>query len=358
MKFKTPITKTIVSSTFLLLIFFATQAFAEIIFQDNFENSPDWQSQQTVSKPAGGLDVTSLRNTCTKYCPPQYWTGYTAASSLWSDNRRLDTFILDSTGARGGSGKGITYNVENGTDVGAGWTGGRLLLWLGERGYTELYIRMFVKYPPDWIWEGRYRAANGLLQNTLQKLMRISTYNTDIYNKAHNPLYWGSSGMNYPAFIPDWYYNNSYTQWGTTFVPTVVKAPDYDSKGDGQSYTSVSLPPDNQWHCYEFHVKMNSVLGAADGVWEFYLDDVLQASRNNIVWKKTGADTSHNWNWLFFLDNVYLGAYPSADHREFPLYMDDVVVSTTRIGSKYVIAGQMGFQGLAAPAAPGGLRVQ
>ncbi len=88
-------------------------SYGEILFEDNFDNSPDWQSQQTVHKSQpGGKDIawpeTWIDYPCTQYCPPQGWTFYDAASSNWTDDRRNDTYILDFTGARGGYGTGIT----------------------------------------------------------------------------------------------------------------------------------------------------------------------------------------------------------------------------------------------------------
>lgn len=313
---------------------------AEVIFQDNFDNSPDWQSNQTISKSQpSGEDISWVHtrmDKCSTFCGPKNWTGYRAASSLWSDDRRKDTYVINAQGARGGTGKGITYNVENGMDVGAGWTGGGLNLWLGEQGYNDLYIRMFIKYPPEWIWTGSPHSP-------LQKIMRISVYNEELFSSTRNPGEFGSAGYNYPVFYPDWTYNSV---WGYGYLVNSTRlAPDYDYSDDNNraEFGYPRLPEDNQWHCYEFHVKMNSQFGVADGIADVYLDDELKASRHNIVWKKAGSNNV-GWNWLFFLDNVYIGAYPASSHYESPLYMDDVVVSTSYIGSSYVIAGKMGLQ--------------
>lgn len=306
---------------------------AEILFQDNFDNSPDWQSNQTVNKSAGGKDIswptTNYKRCSPGYCPPPGWTSYRCASSTWTDDRGRDTYVISTAGARGGSGKGLTYNVESTGSYGA-WAGGSLDLWLGTQGYQELYIRMYLKYSSEWAW-------SDTTQHGQEKLIRISTFNADIFNTNYNPQTFGSSSVNWPVWYPDWYYNAAYKY--AYFMSSVRKSPDYDSTGDDNTYTdsrfhsdSLNLAiGDNQWHCYEFHVKMNSSPGIPDGVWEFFLDGNLKKSRNNIVWKKAGSN-SIGWNWLMFLDNVTVAPYPSSSHKEMSIYMDDVVVSTTYVG--------------------------
>ncbi len=116
-------------SLFLIIFLFVTStAYAEIVFQTDFNASPDWQSKQTVSKDAGGFDISwslSRADTCDEYCPPQGFASYRAAASTWGDDQMKDTFVLSAEGARGGSGKGITYNVEVTGEYGI-WSGGSL----------------------------------------------------------------------------------------------------------------------------------------------------------------------------------------------------------------------------------------
>lgn len=308
-----------------LFLFNTSPAFSEIIFQDNFDNSPDWSSQQTIKKSQpGGYDIAfpmTRADKCTTHCPPRGWSSYRTASSAWEDDRRKDTYILDSAGARGNSGKGISYNVE--VTGGIHWVGGSLDVWLGEKGYNELYIRYYLRYSSNWKWTNP--AAN---QHCQQKLIRISTFNDDIWASKYNPQEYGSGSVNWPVLIPDYYYNASYPP--TYILQSLRFAPDY-STGDANISDS-EWPDDGDWHCYEFHVKTNSAPGVADGVWGFYLDGTLRQEATNVVWKKAGSNTTHNWNWLMFLDNAINASAPITDHVEMTYYMDDVVVSTEYIG--------------------------
>ena len=319
----------------LFIIMFPNFAYSAVLFEDNFDSSPDWQSNQTISKsvPPGedkGWPNTYKNNCQPGYCPPDKWTSYRTASSKWTDDRRRDTFVLNSEGARGGSGKGVTLNVESTGDYGT-WAGGSLDLWLGEQGYQELYIRMYIQYTSEWSW------SDGS-QHGQQKLIRISTFNEDIATTSQNPhIFSGSSGINWPTWYPDWYYNANDAYEYAALMSSTRTAPTYITDGD-ETYSSARWPADTNWHCYEFHVKMNSAIGVADGVWEFYLDGNLKASRNNVKWKQTGAN-SKGWNWLMVLDNVTVAPFPLTEHKEMAIHMDDFVVSTNYIGPNYVIGG-------------------
>ncbi len=320
---------------FNLLLFAAVSlpsfspAFAEILFQDNFDNSPDWQSNQTVNKSqSGGYDISfgqTRFDTCTTNCPPQGWTSYRAASSHWTDDRRKDTYVLSSEGARGGSGKGITYNVEVSGTYGT-WAGGSLDLWLGETGYDELYIRYYLKFDPNWKWTDPADPQHGQL-----KLIRISTLNDNIWTTSGNPQQYGSTGLNMPVFYPDWYFNKSYSS--TTIFNSERFAPVY-TYGNNKNVPSAVWPSDGDWHCYEFYVKINSTPGVADGVWREYIDGVQIAESTTVEWKMAGSNTTHKWNWLMFMDNVTVASAALTDHVEMQMYMDDVVVSTEYIGTE------------------------
>jgi hypothetical protein len=305
----------------------SSPVFAEILFQDNFDSSPDWQSQQTIHKSQpGGTDIAwgmTRSDNCTTYCPPQGWTSYRAASSYWIDDRRKDTYVLSSEGARGGSGKGITYNVEVTGDYGA-WSGGSLDIWLGETGHSELYVRYYLKFNSNWEWTNPEQN-----EHSQQKLMRISTYNANIWTTNYNPQEFGSGSVNWPTLYPGWYNNVSFPPAQMTMA--VRKALTY-ATDDTEKVANATWPTDSDWHCYEFRVKMNSSPGVANGEWEAWIDGVSVGSRTDVEWKMNGSNTTHNWNWVMFIDNITNGSSPLDSHTEMQLYMDDVIISTEYIG--------------------------
>lgn len=328
---------------------------ASVVFQDNFDATPDWASQQ---RTVGGLGwgEPTFSGTCSTYCPPLNWTAYRASQSWWTPNLR-DTYLINSEGARGGSGKGMTYNIES-TGVYGDWSGGGIDKYLGSAGYGELYIRLWIKETPEFCW-----ASSNLNLNAMGKLVRITSLRRDptIDPNLFNPEVYPSPDTSptlivnaYHRFQPNYlipsqfnleerYAPNYEMGIGSTWGPNPnfggsdlgVVFPTDISTG-GQGYCG-----DNQWHSYEFYVKMNSALGAADGVYKVWLDGQLAASKSTIPWIKPGTDTNGTvmnmdtgWNWIMINDNIDATPYARADKVEMSRYIDDVVMYTPMAGNE------------------------
>lgn len=86
----------------------------------------------------------------------------------------------------------------------------------------------------------------------------------------------------------------------------------FDSKNSGK------------WTCVEVHVKLNDA-GQSNGVHEFWLDDHLEARRENLNFLGSYKDYGLN---AVFLENYWNSGSPQAQDRFF----DDFVVSTQRVG--------------------------
>ena len=313
-----------------------------ILFQDNFDESPDWQSQQTVAKSVGGQDrawPATYRGNCTTTCPPQGWTAYRTSASHFTDTPGLDTYVLSSAGARGGSGKGVTLNVESTTGYGD-WAGESLDLRLGATGYQELFVRFWLKYDPIWLW-----TDPGNTQHAQQKLIRISRFNadpTDYMN--HNPQMFFTPTENGPSWMPDWYYNKSYSLT-SFFSSEFFNTQPNGSIGYGptQTFSSFVWPSDGQWHLYEFRVKMNQAPADGKGEWEFWIDGSTASNKHavktNVNWVDSSGAVATGWNYLMFLDNITVAPAPVADKKEMPIFMDDAVVYTPMDASNPACGG-------------------
>jgi hypothetical protein len=79
-----------------------------------------------------------------------------------------------------------------------------------------------------------------------------------------------------------------------------------------------------EWHCVEGHLALNTP-GEADGTLEFWIDDALQASRNDLDLR--GSWTAYAINGLV-IENLWPGGAPVPLRR----WIDDVVISTEPIG--------------------------
>ena len=79
-----------------------------------------------------------------------------------------------------------------------------------------------------------------------------------------------------------------------------------------------------QWYCVEAHAKLNTP-GQSDGLMELWVNGVLDAQRTGINW--VGSYSTYGINVVFF-ENYWNDGSPVAQER----YIDDIVVSTERIG--------------------------
>ncbi len=112
---------------------------------------------------------------------------------------------------------------------------------------------------------------------------------------------------------------------------TSVECAGYDDQAGLESLGSMvgrtplfSSELSGHWHCVEGHLVLNTP-GLADGVFEFWIDDSLEASRSDLDLR--GSWTEYAINALV-VENLWPGGAPAPLRR----WIDDVVVSTERIG--------------------------
>lgn len=83
-----------------------------------------------------------------------------------------------------------------------------------------------------------------------------------------------------------------------------------------------------KWYCIEVHTKLNTSV-QSDGVFEFWIDDVLQARKENLNWHGDWNSDSEKYgiNAVLF-ENYWNAGSPLEQER----YFDNIVISTSRIG--------------------------
>ncbi|OFZ17769.1 MAG: hypothetical protein A2X94_04160 [Bdellovibrionales bacterium GWB1_55_8] len=312
---------------------------AAAIFNDGFDESPDWQSAESFSPAKNAIWPNTWKDLAggPSEPPPQKWTSYRAATPKRDGHAK--TFVLSSEGARGTAGKGITYNIES-INYGT-WVGGGLDVYLGNEGHKELYVRFYLKYDPDTFHWGT------VVPNfAMQKLIRISRLDVPL-TASVSAQKWGSQaegGHQMPVFFPDVVNNPHYNtapKYGLHFNYSHRYAPIY-LPTDGTSGVDVwSIPLggvtertyvlDGKWHSYEFRVLMNGAPDAPNGEWEFWVDGGGDPSRHvkkdGIPWVQDGASVSPGWNWLTVLDNSTIQPDPEHANSVMKLFMDDFVAS-------------------------------
>jgi hypothetical protein len=85
-----------------------------------------------------------------------------------------------------------------------------------------------------------------------------------------------------------------------------------------------------EWYCIEGHVKLNTP-GKNDGVFEFWINDTLQAGSYSLNWHGNWNADERNYgiNAIFF-ENYWNAGSPVLQER----YFDNLVIATSRISCK------------------------
>ena len=301
----------------------------DIIFQDNFDDHPDWELTQPKAPTA--LSVYSGEETI-----PSGWHSYYIAGSYYTDPGK-NSIILSKENARDGKGKCLTFWNESDTR-GDGWASDNQLGLSLPDGYNELYVRFYIKFQLGWKWQ----TSN----NPFQKFFRITHYH------GGSPYLFFEGGNQHPLFtslLAKWdgsanvsqylnyryenvYYPNSASPSHTTGDTFYFGSGNYS--GTGQTFWDNGMVGDGKWHCWEFYVKMNSGIGIPDGIIRFWHDGSLIAEVTDLAWSDEGSqvDPRLNWNYLTIGGNSFNHFAVNEDEAEQWYAIDDFVVSTKRIG--------------------------
>jgi hypothetical protein len=110
---------------------------------------------------------------------------------------------------------------------------------------------------------------------------------------------------------------------------------------------------DGNWHCLEWRVKRNSAINTADGLIEVWLDGTkltyLDGYPNTgYNFTETGSDL-RGWAYASIggnTNNVFDTSCANTADCEQWYAMDDVVISTTYVGTDYVIGSSATFTGV------------
>lgn len=305
----------------LISIAFAhTDALAYRLFEDNFDQQQDWIPDTNTS--CGSLETA---------CPyvPTGWTFY-RIDEMWPAPQYHPTIQISTENYRGTTGKGYTqWNESNKGNSGDGWGADGILAKLLDNDYQELYVRLYIKFMPGFKW--------GTAEENMLKLVRILHY-----DRTGSAFKFFSTGNVNPAFIFDLKKGN----WGYRSVSsfrcdpqeTVYFCPsnesiDYAFPGN-VSFSDAGQAGDGNWHCLEFYVKMNTKSGntwLSNGEYRFWQDGklIVEDVDKKLIYD---GDSGIGWNFVGIGGNAYNIWTPETNHGEQWYAIDDVVISTDRIG--------------------------
>jgi hypothetical protein len=174
----------------------------------------------------------------------------------------------------------------------------------GKRDYREIFWRFYLRNAPGWTGGGGH------------KISRAKVFARRDWTEAMQALVWSATSPHENFLVLD---PVSYTDATGNLAGTARwlgyrrgTTPVFDADHVGR------------WHCIEAHVRLNDA-GESNGLFELWLDGVPEASRSGLNW--VGAYDEFGINTVT-LDNYWNGGAPQAQER----YLDDLVVSTERIG--------------------------
>ena len=304
------------SVVMICLAILALPCYGAVIFEENFDTSPNWNMDGTKGECTSG--------NCSG--APAHWNYYRQVNGFGQITARIFNQADHTTGT------GKAYVIYSESDPNVNWPSESELSKVFPQDYQELYYRVWMKTQAGW-----QSAASSQF-----KMLRIAHYDRtgNVYENfsAGNmaPIFFlqlGTSvyhGTDYlPSFRCDPQANNYY-------CPQNPYDNDYFTK-----FNDTILPPtakgmyaDGQWHRYDFHVKMNTQTGTTwnkDGSAEFWYDGVLKMSHHDVQWKYPGSDPAVGWNYVSIGGNANNSF---SAHGEQWYAIDDIVVSTTPIMDK------------------------
>lgn len=343
------------SLAFILLIaglaMSPTVGLAEILWQQDFESLPAWESTASNTGTVPTTHTAALAN-------------FNASAFRITYQETVVDPVLEINATAGyGGGKGLIYRMS-----GAGaWRAASIDLdfadpdvnWTTEslqrNGYDELWISYYYKDGQGIDFE------TGGAGTRLWKSMRAWSFDpVDFCGEscADPDVYWtnlmatgtASISSHYldgslykkPFFIPSWQGTSLYWTpqwWHETGIDTgtsgyssaqdrsvvgthLVAASDTYSVNGGEPIPGIL--GDNQWHKIEYHVKLNDI-GSANSIQEVYIDGAA-----------TPISTVGNGYELRVTDRkirqvVLFDNYLKYDGSVQPIYIDNIIVSTTRV---------------------------
>ncbi len=332
----------------LLLMFIATQSIhAEVLYQQNFDDLTDWQTQ-------GRSTLGSL--------PGDFDEGITA--ELWHPsevpNSMPSIYISGENPNQvyGEKGKALilTYESIGGLTNSGSWPSDGVLI-KDISPSNEVYVRFRIKFQKDFL-------TNADENGGLAKIFRIASFDGTVGGKT-----FGKSGSHSPVYFFDW---GGSLQWGARHIhafrcddqaityycnkPEIQDAPRTVSRGSiSANFTSnivslgAKLPdllnggilPDtgsiehNQvygdvWHTVEYFVKLNSSPNAVDGEFKFWLDEQPLIDMKMIPWIGSNGSMGAKWNRVLFGGNGIFDFNTNSDApvtaRERWVAIDDIIV--------------------------------
>jgi hypothetical protein len=360
----------------LLLVTLPVSSNADTLFQETFDNQPDY-----VSNHPNALNLATEATIPDNWYAVRQSSEWDPASGNPDNHETIEILSSNSDKARGGTGKSLVVYREAESPGPGVWTSDGILLKYLPEGYDELYVSFWINFSPEW--------TKSLSHGTTTKMFRIYSWNPD---RAEITQYFSRGGSG-PIALWD-YQVNSYgvrNRWafrggphgGDNYNITSYVSPTFEgfprrliNKGDaslnftedteGQGANGetprivdqvnggyISDNPSQlvehdqifgasgHWTKMTYYVKMNSAPGVADGTLKQWINDELILSNENIPWTgpepwvAEAGNSMPKWNVVGFGGNSFFPPtevdadmpYALADQHEEWYAIDDIIIA-------------------------------
>jgi hypothetical protein len=325
---------------------------AEVLFQENFDNQPDY-----VSKHSKALNITGGSEVI-----PNNWYAIRQSSTFGRES--IEILSSNASKARGKTGKSAVLRRES-VDLGpTTWISEGLLLQYLPVGQKEIYVSFWVRFGDVWTKDPGWTT----------KMFRI--YSWDETTEITKYFSTGGSG---PIALWDYEptsygirnrwsfrggpHGENYKMSNISGFPRPLGASGdaslnytQDTIGQGVNGTTPKIPDrvnggfisDNMnqtvkhdqiygangtWTKLSFYVKMNSAPGVADGQMKQWINDELILSSNKIPWVGPTSSPMPKWNVIAFGGNSYFAPVPASAQYEEWYSIDDIYIANTIPGT-------------------------
>ena len=325
---------------------------AEVIFEENFDDQPDWHGAMYTTNTTQWADEGAII--------PRNWDAV-RHDPAWSPSRgypdgneAMEILAANLEMARGGEGKALVLRRYGYTDT---WNGdGQLVKELND--LDEVYVSFWIRFQPDWTNSGSSKIFRIVSSPETRSSAFWSYVNVGfVWSYSHNSfgvrnkLSWYSepSGWSNPSLpylhasmqnndISGNYTSNTYDFNGDGVVDNDPRLLDRIS-GDSIPNTALKINSDylanhenvfgSEWNRVEFYVRTNSGPGVADGVFMQWLNGSLILKNDSVPWTQTGSEKLYKWNSVKFGGNDYFVDYPD-EMRVIEWYaIDDIVIRSS-----------------------------
>lgn len=327
---------------------------SEVIFEENFDDQPDWTSTMyTTNASQVAANGEKLPHNWDAIYQGTMWSPETGFPN---NHASLEILTANSDKARGGIGKSAIFWRESYSRGWQNWASDAQFIKLLGGDHQQLYVEFWIRFDDDW-----YGRDAGQTQSWTSKLFRIGSWSGsgDMFNGAPagkgdlGPIvFWdykrdkygvrnvlayrgGPHGENYRSGFD--FKEDESRNFNTNIKGMEVGGADpllVDQIGGGL-LKNVSGVVDHEqvfgagghWTKMAFFVKMNSSVGAADGVFRQWVNGARIVNYENIPWiSKNSENKMVGWNYIALGGNDYFQEYPNDQRHEEWYSIDDLII--------------------------------